>query len=104
MVVHVLIYEANSMEAVEQWHRDRADDIDRVLGLKRVHFIRKNTNSLAGAIMYFESPEDLRQYKTSERFEWLQESIREMWATGPEPVQNEVYRVMEASENAAAEV
>lgn len=104
MVVHVLIYEAISMEAVEQWHRDRADDIDKVLGLKRVEFIQKDTKSLAGAIMYFESPEDLRQYKVSDRFGWLQESIREEWAADADPIQDVVYRVMETSETAAAEV
>lgn len=98
MIVRVVIYEANSMDALAQWHQDRADQLKEVLGLKRIHFIRKDTKSLAGAIMYFESPEDLRVYKNSQRYEWLQESMQEAWAAEVKPVRDSVYRVLEVSE------
>lgn len=103
MIVRVVIYEADAMEAAEQWHRDRADEVEEIPGLERAEFIRNDTKSRAGAIMYFDSAEALRAYKASERFEWLRESIREDWAAA-EPVQDVVYRVMDAPENAAAEV
>lgn len=101
MIVRIVTYGARSLEAVREWLEERADDVESVPGLERVAFVREATPPRAGAIMYFESADDLRQYKESRRFEWLQESIREDWATDAEPVQDIVYRVMEVSEGRA---
>lgn len=102
MIVRIVTYGVESMEAVEQWHRNRADEVEEVTGLERVDFIRKDTKSRAGAIMYFESAADLQHYKSSQRLEWLRETIREDWAAGTQPAQDAVYRVMEVPEAASS--
>lgn len=104
MIVRVVVYEAVSMEAAKEWNRKRAPAVESFVGLDRVEFIRQRRPTRAGAIMYFESPEDLRRYKNSERHEWLQESMQESWAAEGGPVRDNIYRVMDLPENAAEEV
>lgn len=103
MIVRVVTYGAESLDAAEDWHRERAAEFEEIVGLERVDFIRQDGRSRAGAIMYFESADDLYHYKESPRFEWLRESIRESWAADAVPVQDDVFRVMEP-EDAATEV
>lgn len=102
MVVRIVTYKAQSTDAAERWRCKRGAELSEVAGLKRVEFIRQSKPPQAGAIMYFESADDLRVYKNSARYEWLQDSIQEDWAAEADPIQDVVYRVTEAPENTAS--
>lgn len=94
MIVRVVTYGAESMEAARRWMRDRSGDVEGVHGLERVEFIETDHPPRAGAIMYFMDAEDLRQYKDSRRYDELRKSIEEEWADGTGAVRDIVYRVM----------
>lgn len=98
MIVRVVTCEAGSTEAAEEWHRQRAAAVENVVGLQRVDFVRQSEPPRAGAIMYFESLEDLRAYENFERYDRLQESMQESWITEEKPVRDSAYRLMETSE------
>lgn len=95
MIVRVVLYEATSRQDVRAWLDEHATELEGVHGLNRVEFIRRDHPPRAGAIMFFQSPEELRQYKASERYRWLRESIEENWGEGDGPFRDAVYRVLE---------
>lgn len=94
MIVRVVTYGATSREAVDGWLAEREGEIREVGGLERVEFIRRDRPLRAGAIMYFESPAALRQYRRSRRYERLTESIETSWLEEDAPVRDRVFRVM----------
>lgn len=95
MIARVVTYGATSRDAVRRWHREHGSKVEAAHGLVRVDFIRRDSPPRAGAIMYFESPEDLRQYRNSRLYEWLREKIDDEWVDGSQPVRELVFRVME---------
>lgn len=103
MIVRVVLYEATSRQDVRTWLDEHAAELDRVPGLDRVEFIGDGDPARAGAVMYFESPEELRQYKASERYRWLRESIEDSWGEGDGPIRDAVYRVLEPAAPGARE-
>lgn len=95
MIVRLVMYGAESLDGIREWIAARSSELSDVHGLKQVHFIRQGNPPQAGALMYFESPDDLLRYKTSRRYKQLLESIEESWGDGTGPVQESVYRVVE---------
>lgn len=95
MVVRVVTYGAESEDAFREWHRKRAAEVEDLHGLRRVEFIRRKSPPRAGAIMYFESAEDLRAYKESDRSTRLQRSMHRTWVEDGAPIRDLVYRTME---------
>lgn len=104
MIVRTVSYGAESVKAVKVWLRDRAVGVDEVVGLERVDFVSQDNPPRAGAIMYFESAEDLRQYRSSERFEWLRESIEQSWEDRSQERREEIYRLIDRIGVGTAEV
>lgn len=98
MIVLIVTYGAESPEKAQAWLAERSDEVENVLGLRRVEFIRQDQPPRAGAIMYFESLQDLQQYRESRRSEHFRESIRAGWGDESEPVREAVYRVLDVSE------
>lgn len=95
MIVRFVLYSAHSTQAADRWHRERVAEFEDIAGLERIEFVRQSEPPRAGAIMFFDSPDDLRAYRDSERHEWLGDSMQESWATGEEPVVETVYRLLE---------
>ena len=95
MIVRVVTYGVESRDAIRKWHRQHWSKVEAVHGLVRVDYIRGGTPPRAGAIMYFESPEDLRQYRDSRLYDWLRDGILDGRVDEARPVRDEVYRVMD---------
>jgi len=98
MIVRIVSYGAESVEDARTWLTEHSREIENVLGLERVEFVRQDHPPRAGTIMYFESPQDLQQYRESRRYENFRESILAAWGDESEPVREAVYRLLDVSE------
>lgn len=94
MIARVVTYGARSLEGFQEWVEERSPAVENILGLRRVEFVRQDHPPRAGAIMYFDSAQDLKQYEDSHRYEQLRESVREGWGDASQPVHESVYRIV----------
>ena len=71
--------------------------------MREVLFIRsEGDSSLWGALMYFRSADDFKNYKTSGPYKKLVESLRKAWLDESKPVSDQIYKIQdiwERSEN-----
>jgi hypothetical protein len=78
------------------WIKANAPMIRGVSGLQRVEFIHSTDDpNLWGALMYFDSMDDLTQYKTSEVYKSLLQSLTEALLDPDKPVIDGVFDIVD---------
>lgn len=95
MVVRVVTFDAASLDRFDEWVESRSAALECVVGLQRVEFVRRNDPPRAGVIMYFQSPEDLRQYQNSRWYESEVSDSGKLRVAEAPSVKEQVYRVVD---------
>lgn len=82
MIVRVVAYDTESLDASRQWGREHAEDLRALPGIERFDFVTQQDPPRAAAIIYFASREAYERYR-EERLPELQREIRETsWGEG----------------------
>ena len=98
MIIRVITYHALPGKDVERWMRTSASELRGVQGMRRVEFIRSQSNpSQYGAIMHFRNKAHLDNYKENQTgtYQTLVRSIREDWLDASKPVTEEFFEVLD---------
>jgi hypothetical protein len=98
MIARVVTYHALQGKNVEKWMETTASELRGVKGMRRVEFIRHQSDpSQYGAIMLFSSQADLDRYKEEQSgtYQTLVKSIRETWLDSSKPVTEQFYEILD---------
>ena len=96
MIVRVITYYALPDRDVEGWIQSIAADLRGVSGMRRVEFVRSQSDpSQWGALMYFRTKEDLQDYRTTGPYQRLVQSLREVWLDTSKPVNDQILEVLD---------
>lgn len=98
MIARVVTYHAVHGKNVEKWMETTASELRGVKGMRRVEFIRNQSDpSQYGAIMLFSNQADLDRYKEEQSgtYQTLVKSIRETWLDSSKPVTEQFYEILD---------
>ncbi len=98
MIIRLVTYHAVDGKNVERWMQTSASELRSVKGMRHLEFIHSKTDSSQyGAIMLFNSIEDLENYKNKESgtYQKLVRSIRETWMDNTKPVNEQVFEILD---------
>lgn len=98
MIIRLVTYHSIADKDVERWMQTSALELRCVPGMRHLDFIHSKTDSSQyGAIMYFNTLEDLNNYKNKESgtYQKLVRSIRETWMDKTKPVNEQVFEMLD---------
>ena len=98
MIIRLVTYHALADKDVERWMQSSALELRCVKGLRHLEFVHsKNDPSQYGAVMHFNTIEDLDNYKNKESgtYQTLVRSIRETWLDNSKPVHEQVFEILD---------
>ena len=97
MIIRIITYHAIEGKDAEGWMRDVVSDLRGVKGMRHAEFIRsQNDPSQYGAIMLFNSKEDLDNYKETGPYKSLVQGVRENWLDESKPVGEQIFEVVDS--------
>lgn len=95
MIVRVVTYGAQSLEAGRAWAERRASDLRGVEGVRHVDFIQQEDPPRLGAVIHFNSRRDLQRYKESGPYEQFVQEMRENVIDESQPVRDRVFELLD---------
>ncbi len=96
MIIRIITYHALPGKDVEAWIQGIASELRGVAGMRRVEFVRSQSDpSQWGAMMCFSTKEDLQNYKGTGPYKSLVQSLRETWLDESKPVNDQVLEILD---------
>jgi len=97
MIVRIITYHAVEGRDIDGWMQTAAPEIRGVKGMRHMEFIRSQSDpSLWGAIMLFNTRQDLDNYKETGPYRSLVQSLRDTWLDESKPVSEQIFEVIDS--------
>jgi len=97
MIIRIITYHAAEGKDAEGWLKDSISEVRGVKGMRHAEFVQSLSDpSQYGAIMLFNTKEDLDNYKETGPYKSLVQSLRENWLDESKPVGEQIFEVVDS--------
>ena len=96
MIIRIITYHAAEGKDVDGWMQNAVSQIRGVKGMRQLEFVRSQSDpSQDGALMLFNTRQDLDNYKETGPYRSLVQSLRDAWLDESKPINEHIFEIID---------